>query len=66
MGNNNNHKEVNGETIKLKDKNPSCQQASLKKYTKLVVIGKGGFGKVLIILKRSGRCRTRKIKSYMP
>ncbi len=46
MGNDHNHKTVNGDKPKQKDAAPLPDAFNLKKYTKITVIGRGGFGTV--------------------
>lgn len=47
MGNDHNHKSLGSEKLKAKETAPLPDALNLKKYNKLSVIGRGGFGRVL-------------------
>lgn len=46
MGNDHNNKAPTTEKIKLKEATPISDALNLKKYNKISVIGRGGFGRV--------------------
>ena len=61
MGNHNNKVPIT--TTKPENK---PEPMSLKKFTKVGVIGRGGFGKVIFLSYRFGESKAKKIKNHSP
>lgn len=62
----NDHAKIVGDTGKNKQKDASAipQVLNIKKYNKIAVIGRGGFGKVYLMKNRYGKSRAKKIVNY--
>ena len=63
----NDHAKIVGDSGKNKQKDASAlpQVLNIKKYNKIAVIGRGGFGKVSLIKNRYGKQRAKKIANCM-
>lgn len=59
----NDHAKIVGDSGKNKQKDASAlpQVLNIKKYNKIAVIGRGGFGKVSLLINRFGKQRAKKI-----
>jgi uncharacterized protein YgiB involved in biofilm formation len=49
MGNDHGNKAISTEKLKTKEAAPTPDALNLKKYTKISVIGRGGFGRVRLL-----------------
>ncbi len=63
----NDHAKNIGDSGKNKQKDASAipQVLNIKKYNKIAVIGRGGFGKVYLMKNRYGKSRVKKIVNCM-
>ena len=63
----NDHAKIVGDSGKNKQKDASAlpQVLNIKKYNKIAVIGRGGFGKVSLLINRYGKQREKKIVNCM-
>lgn len=63
----NDHAKIVGDSGKNKQKDASAlpQVLNIKKYNKIAVIGRGGFGKVSLLINRYGKQRVKKIVNCM-
>jgi uncharacterized protein YgiB involved in biofilm formation len=66
MGNDHHHKAIPSDKAKGREAAPSSDPLNLKKYNKISVIGRGGFGRVQQYSHRFGNWKAKKIKSCMP
>lgn len=65
MGNGHPQKMIEAEKTKSVQASAQADALNLKKYNKIGVIGRGGFGRVNSSLNRCGKYKTKKIRNYL-
>ena len=65
MGNGHSQKTIDGEKPTPSTAPAKSETINLKKYNKLGVIGRGGFGRVIFVKFRFGKFRVKKIKNCL-